>query len=431
MSRMSSRINIGVIGCARVFPAHLHGLKQLLDRGVDNFRITALCDIREEDALRFRKRGEGPPPRPSVVTHAVHDPLNAPHMYVSDLHPDTIPDVYTDWQEMLRSAKIDAVLILTPVFLHHRAALDSLRAGKHVMFEKPMAISVRAGRRMIEEAGARGLILGVAEVVRYLEGVRAAKFVIESGMIGRVQMWIAGGMGSLDWSPDRIVAKTAWRHQKLAAGGGPSLDGAVHRFHEIRYLCGEVDEISALAPRFEPVRVTRDERGQIVESVDNEVEDAYFANFRLTTGAVGTLFGGPAGHGEPSGMERGPVIYGSQGCLKLVRQFPHVVDGTAILDDGRRESAVAWFTAQATPEVRAAWFPHGVTNGFGLEALAFFNAIECGAPMETDGNEALRDLACAYGILESAAVNRPVKIADVLSGEVRVYQRDIDEHYGL
>jgi 1,5-anhydro-D-fructose reductase (1,5-anhydro-D-mannitol-forming) len=427
---MSSTINIGVVGCARIFPAHLRGLKELRDHGFNNFRITALCDAREEDALRFRKRGEGPPPRPSVITHAVHDPLNVPHMYVSDLHPDTIPDVYTDWRDMLRSARIDAVLVLTPVFLHHQVTLDSLRAGKHVLFEKPMAISVRAGGRMVEEARARGLSLGIAEVVRYLEGVRAAKFAIDAGVIGDIQMWIAGGMGSLDWSPDRIISKTAWRHKKLEAGGGPALDGAVHRFHEIRYLCGEVDEISALAPRFEPVRVTKDDAGQITDTVKNEVEDAYFAQFRLRGGAVGILFGGPAGHGEPTSMGEGPVIYGTKGCLKLIRVFPHVVDGTVILDGGHRSSAVERF-GDAPAELKERWFPRGIKDGFALEALDFLRSIETGTPMESSGDEGLRDLTCAFAILESATVNRPVRIADVTLGQVRAYQREIDEHYGL
>jgi len=428
---MSSRINLGVIGCAGIFPAHLQGLKQLRDHGFDHFRITALCDVRGEDALRFRKRGEGLGPRPIVATHATHDPLNAPHMYVSDLHPDTLPDIYTDWSEMLRVAKIDAVLILTPVFLHHRAALDSLYAGKHVLLEKPMAISVRAAQRMVAEARARRLSLGIAEVVRYLEGVRAAKFAIESGAIGRVQMWIAGGMGSRDWSPDRIISKTAWRHKKLEAGGGPALDGAVHRFHEIRYLCGEVDELSALTPHLEPVRVTRDEQGRVTDSVNNEVEDAYFSQFTLTTGGVGNLFGGPAGHGEPSSMERGPVIYGTTGCLKLVREFPHIVDGTIIGDDGARESAVDLFNRDAPANLKERWFPRGIKDGFGLEALDFLRSIESGRPMETHGEEGLRDLACAFSILESATLKRPVKVAEVASGEIRTYQRSIDEHYRL
>src|SRR5258708_26809203 len=127
---MSPQIRIGVVGCGRILPAHLRGLTQLRDAGFDNFRITALCYASKDEPLRFRIRGEGPVPRP-WVTHDPMDPLNAPHSYVSDLHPDTVPEVFTEWQEMLRSAPIDAVLILTPVFLHHPVALDSLRAGKH------------------------------------------------------------------------------------------------------------------------------------------------------------------------------------------------------------------------------------------------------------------------------------------------------------
>jgi hypothetical protein len=205
----------------------------------------------------------------------------------------------------------------------------------------------------------------------------------------------------------------------------------VHRFHEIRYLCGEVEEISALAPHLEPVRVTRDETGKVIESVDNEVEDAYFAHLKLTTGAVGTLFGGAAGHGEPSSMEEGPVIYGTKGCLKLVRVFPHVAGGTVILDGGQRYSAIELFASHAPAELKERWFPRGIKDGFGLENLDFLRSIETGKPMETSGDEGLRDLVCAYAILESATLNRPVKVADVASGKVHAYQREIDEHYGL
>jgi predicted dehydrogenase len=428
---VSSRINVGVVGCARIFPRHLQGFKALREHGWDSFRITALCDVREEDARRFRKRGEGLGPRPSVVTHLTHDPLNAEHVYISDLHPDTIPDIYTDWREMLRSAKIDAVLILTPVFLHHQAALDALRAGKHVLTEKPLAITVRAAQRMVEEAERHRVSLGVAEVVRYLEGIRVTKFAIDAGLIGQVQMFLAGGMGSADWSPDRIQDKTPWHHRKFEAGAGPVINGGVHRYHEIRYLCGGVGEISALTPRFEPVRVTKDETGRVIDSVDNEVEDCYFAQFKLPNGGVGLLFGGPAGHGEPMGMGDGPVIYGSKGCLKLKRVFPHVVGGTAVLDGGQRISLTEYFESNAPAELKERWFPRGLSDGFGLEQLDWLRSIETKQPMETDGREGLHDIACCYATLESAALNRPVSPAQVESGAAYSYARDIDEHYEL
>lgn len=419
---MSDVIRIGVVGCARILPAHLRGLKALRDHGFDDFRVTALCARKVEDALMFRKRGEGPIPRPSVITHAVTDPLNAPHMYVSDLHPDVLPDVYTDWREMLRAGDVDAVLNLTTLHLHHQVTLDCLRAGKHVLLEKPIAVSVKAGRLIVEEARARGLSLGVAEVVRYLEPIRVRKWLLDSGKIGRIQMWISGGMGAPDWSPDVIVAKTPWRHKKLLGGGGPAVDGAVHLFDQIRYLCGEIDEISALAPHLEPRRYTRDEAGRVVESVDSDVEDAYFAHLRFASGAVGTICGGVAGHGEPTSLPDGPVIYGSKGCVK----------GTVVvLDGGERAAGEALFASEAPSDLKDRWFPRGVKDGFALELLDFLRSVETGRPMETDGEEGLRDLACSFAVLESDALNRPVKVADVLAGAVDAYQREIDQHYGL
>lgn len=419
---MSSHVKIGVVGCARILPAHLRGLKALRDAGFDDWRITALCARDVRDALMFRKRGEGPPPRPSVISKAVTDPLNAPHMYVSDLHGDLLPEVYTDWREMLRRAEIDVVLNLTPVYLHHPVTLDCLRAGKHVLVEKPLAVSVRAGQHMVEEATTRGLSLGVAECLRYTERVRILKWLLEGDRIGRVQMWLSGSMGAADWSPDVIIAKTPWRHRKLQAGGGPAVDGAVHLFDQIRYLCGEIDQVSAMAEQFEPRRVIRDEAGRVVESVDNEVEDAYFAHLRFASGAVGMVFGGVAGHGEPTALEAGAVIYGTKGCIK---------GGQVVLDDGQRSPGQELFAREAPQALKERWFPRGIHDSFGLQWLDFLRSVASGKPMETDGVEGLRDLACSFAILESAALNRPVLVSDVLAGQVRAYQQEIDEHYGL
>jgi 1,5-anhydro-D-fructose reductase (1,5-anhydro-D-mannitol-forming) len=415
-------IKIGVVGCARILPAHLRGLKEIQSRGFDDWRITALCARKLDDALMFRKRGEGPAPRPSVIKYAVNDQLNAPHMYISDLHEDVLPEVFTDWREMLRVGDVDAVLNLTTVGIHHLVTLDALRAGKHVLVEKPFAISVRAGQLMVDEARARNLSLGVAEVLRYREGVRHLRWAIDEGYIGPMQMWISGGMGSLDWGPDRIIAKTPWRHRKVEGGGGPAVDGAVHLFDQLRYVCGEIDEISAIAPRFEAKRYTKDDDGRVIDEVENNVEDAYFAHLRFANGAVGEVFGGVAGHGEPTGMKDGAALYGAKGVLK---------GGELVRDGGERANLADLFNREASAVVKERWFPRGVNDFFGLELLDWLQSIERGQPMETDGEEGLRDLACSYALLESATLNRPVKVADVLSGRADTYQQEINAHYGL
>jgi predicted dehydrogenase len=415
-------VRIAVVGCARILPAHLRGLKSIQERGLADFRITALCARRAEDALMFRARGEGPPPRAPVTTLMTGDPLHTPHMYVSDLHTDILPAIYTDWRAAVEAPDVDAVLNLTPVYLHHTVTLAALQAGKHVLVEKPLAITVRAGWLMVEAARARDLVLGVAENARYARGTRMSRWALDSGLIGDVQMWIGGGMGAPDWSPDVIVAKTAWRHRKTLAGGGPALDGAVHTFDVIRYLCGEVSEVAAMAAQVEPIRVVRDKAGDIIQAVTNEVEDVFFASFRCDGGAVGTLFGGLAGHGQPTGMPDGPVIYGTRGCL---------VGGVAVLDGGARIIVDDHFTVSAPPGLVDQWFPQGLTDPFGLEMLGFLRAVADGHPIETSGAEGLRDIACSLAVLEASEARRTVRVADVLDCTIDGYQRDLNEHYGL
>lgn len=413
-------LRLGVVGAARILPAHLRGMQVLRDAGVDTFRVTALCARRIEDAAAFRRRGEGPPPRPPVSGND-RDPLAAPHRYVGDLHPGSLPDLYDDWRRMLDDDKVDAVLVLAPVGLHHRIALDALAAGKHVLLEKPFAISVRAGRAVVDEARRRGLVAGVAENLRYAEGIRAAGWIVRQGLLGEPQLWVSGGIGN-EWSPDKIVARTPWRHRKLEAGGGGAIDIGVHLFHYIRYVMGPIDEVSAYVKTLEAERVDRDESGAIVARVRNEVEDAYFANLRFANGAIGTTFWSWAGHGEPTALAPGPAIYGAAGCVK---------GDEVVLDDGVRAKTLQLFEERAPAELRRGYFPFEIRDPFALEFYDFLRAIEAGRPMEASGEEGLLDLAAAYGILESATANRPVKVADVLSGAVAGYQEEIDAFYHL
>ncbi|MBA2247487.1 MAG: Gfo/Idh/MocA family oxidoreductase [Chloroflexia bacterium] len=413
-------VRLGIVGAARILPAHLRGMKALLDANLATFRITAIAARRIEDAAMFRLRGEGPPPRPPVATNE-RDPLGAPHLYASDLHADTLPEIYDDWRTMLDDDVVDAVLILVPVGMHHRVALDCLAAGKHVLLEKPLAISVRAGQAIVEEASRHGLVAGVAEGVRFGESARAARWVIDQGLIGALQIWLSGGIGN-EWSPDKIVARTPWRHQKLHAGGGGAIDIGVHLFHLIRYLMGPVAEISAYARTLEPERFERDAAGKVTSSVVNEVEDVFLANMRFENGAIGTTFWSWGGHGEPTGLAADPAVYGSSGCLK---------GGEVVLDRGFRGEASDLFARGALPDLRERYFPGGIVDPFALEMLDFLTAIGANRSMEASATEGVLDLATAFAVLESATANQPVSVSSVLEGSVARYQEEINDHYGI
>ena len=76
-------------------------------------------------------------------------------------------------------------------------------------------------------------------------------------------------------------------------------------------------------------------------------------------------------------------------------------------------------------------FPLGLSDPCAIQNLDWLRAIAAGRDPETSGREGLRDLACAFAILESSLARREVSIDEVLSGAVDGYQREIDEHYGL
>lgn len=413
-------LRIGIVGCGRILPAHLRGYRLLREAGVDDFRITALVARRPEDAFMFRKRGEGPPPRPPV-SNDPNDPLAAPHSYVSDFQPEALPEVYPTVEAMLAAGVVDAVDITASLPVHHTIGLTCLEAGKHLMVEKPLAITVKAGRLLVEAAERRGLTLGVAETVRYQRPTRLARWLIERGEIGRPQMVAAVSIGTAEWSPDRIVAETAWRHRRLEAGGGASLDMGVHLAHRLRYLIGEVDTMTAVARVFEPERVRRDAEGRVVERVAADADDAFFALPEFEGGATGTVSFTWAGHGEPTRFPEGTIVYGDRGCLKGT---------TVVRDGGVREDGAELFAREAG-DARERYFPFGLTDPFALGYLDWLRAIRAGGQPETSGADALRDLATAYAIMESATARAPVAVADVLAGRIDAYQQPIDAFYGL
>jgi predicted dehydrogenase len=414
-------IRIGIVGCGRILNAHLQGYKRLRELGVDNFRITALCARREEDARMFRRRGEGPPPRPPVLDPATGDPLAAPHTYLSDFQDDVDVAIFTDYRALIAGGQVDAINDFTTLALHHQVGEAALGAGKHLLTQKPLAISVRAGRRLVDLARERGLTLGVFENVRQSPGVRAAAWAVRGGLIGEPQVVVTGGLGGL-WSPDRVVADTPWRHRKLQGGGGGSIDIGVHQMHWMRYVVGEIAAVSAAARTLESLRYRRDELGQVVEQVRAGVDDTYLATLFFERGALGQLWWSWAMRGEPLDIPGAPVIMGSQGCIK---------GDTIILEDGRRLLVRQQFEQALTVMEREQFFPLGLRDPYAIQQLDWLRAIERGADPETSGREGLRDLACAFAILESSALGCQVTIDAVLDGSVDGYQREIDQHYGL
>lgn len=413
-------IRIGIIGCGRILAAHLEGYRILREAGVDNFEITALCSRKAEDAQGYVKRGEGPPQR-KPVSDIPGDPLAVGDQYLSDFQPDTEVEVFTDYRDLIASDRVDAINDFTIHSLHHQIAELAFAAGKHVLSQKPLAVTMEGARRMCEQAEAAGVTFGVFENLRFDQGVRHQHWAFsDDGPAGEIQIAVMGNIGTW-WAPDLIVAETPWRHE-LVQGGGMALDLGPHFFDMIRYIGGgEIVSVTAQTQVVEPTRYLL-RHGERVDPVSCDADDTFYAHFELESGAAGTMFGSWGGHGTNTVLGDGPVFYGSKGR----------VTGDRIQLDGQEEQSLAsLYEANASAEMKERHFPLGLTNDFALSQLDWIRAIEDGAQPECSGAEGLRDLACAYAVVESDLAGREVSVAEVESGELREYQKPIDAKFGL
>jgi predicted dehydrogenase len=412
-------IRIGIIGCGRILAAHLRGWRLLREAGVDDFRITALCARRREDAEMYVARGKGPPQRPAV-SDIPGDPLAIGDEYLSDFQNDVEVQIYTDYRQMIAEAPIDAVNDYTIHSLHHKIALEAIGHDKHLLSQKPLAVSMAAGRQMCEAAEARDVTFGVFENFRHSPITRHLRWFFEWGPGGKPQMVLLGYIGAW-WAPNRIVAETPWRH-KLVEAGGISLDLGVHFFNQIRYVMGEIKGVTARTAVLEPKRVTLDAGGRIVADVDCDADDTFMAAIDTEAGAVGSLSASWGGHGEATKIGQGTVYYGAGGR----------VTGNQVTFDGERTADLAeLYRTGADPSLKQRQFPLGLEDSFALAQYDWLDAVRRRRQPETSGREGLRDLATAFAILESHQACRRVEVAEVLDGSLRDFQRPIDKQFGL
>jgi predicted dehydrogenase len=413
-------IRIGIVGCGRILAAHLEGYRLLREAGVEGFEITALCARKAEDALGYVRRGEGPPQR-RAVSAIPGDPLSVGDQYLSDFQPGTEVSMFTDYREMIASGRIDAVNDFSVHSLHHQVAEVAFAQGKHLLSQKPLAVSMEGARRMCEGAEKSGVTFGVFENLRFVPWVRHQHWAFSpEGPAGHLQMAVMGNIGTW-WAPDLVVAETPWRHS-LVEGGGMALDLGPHFFDLIRYISGsEVETVSARTQVVEPTRWILRE-GRKVDPVTCDADDTFHAHFRLASGAAGSMFGSWGGHGGNTVVGEGTVFYGSLG---------NVTGDTLQLDREEPQSLSALYRENASSDLQARHFPLGLTNDFALAQLDWLRAVERGGQPECSGAEGLRDLACAYALVESNLAGREVTLAEIESGALRSYQTPIDQRFEL
>jgi predicted dehydrogenase len=240
-AKLNHPIRIAIIGCGGISGAHVKGYLSYNDK----LRVTALCDIKP-DALK--KRGES---------------LGG------------VSKQFTDWKGMLKEmgGEIDAVDICLPHHLHGPAILDAAAAGKHIICEKPMCISLAEADAIAAAVKASGVTYMSAHNQLFTPAVVEAKRMIDAGELGKIlfirsqDCFIAGQVKREHWG---------WRADLKTQGGGELIDTGYHPAYRLLHLAGS------------PVAAVRGTMARFKQPIDGE--DTASVSVRFANGIIGEIF---------------------------------------------------------------------------------------------------------------------------------------------
>jgi len=174
---------------------------------------------------------------------------------------------YADWRELVSDADIDAVYVATPVNLHAEQTVAAAEAGKHVLCEKPMAMTVAECDRMIAACRAHDVRLGIAYYRRFYPAVTRIADLLASGAIGAPVFAQMIASEPFDPKPGQ---PRYWLVDRAQSGGGPMADFGCHRIELLLHLLGPVSRTTSIVA---------------TAALDREVEDTAAALLQFASGA--------------------------------------------------------------------------------------------------------------------------------------------------
>lgn len=332
--------DIGIIGCGKI--AQMRHIPEYAPRG--DVRIAGVYDQNQERAV------------------AVAETYGA--------------KCFRTYEELLAAPYIVAVSVCTANNSHAEITMDALRAGKHVLCEKPMALTPKDCREMVQTAELSGRRLLVGHNQRFLKTHKEARRLLADGAIGRLITFETHftHAGPESWSVD--AGKGVWFFDKDKAVFGAMADLGIHKTDLIRYLTGQ-EIVSSHA--FLETLDKKDADGNPIE-----VDDYAVCYYRLEQGAAGTMTVGWSNYGRE---DNSTILYGEEGVMKLYcdEKYSLIIerrDGQRIsceidqiqTNEGQTQSGVIDEFVQCISEGRASIID-------GKEALAsmeaVFEAISC------------------------------------------------------
>lgn len=338
-------INFALLGCGRIAKRHA----ELLGKGqIAGARLAAVCDSNASRAQAFSS------------TYGV--------------------PAYVSLDELLADRSIDAVSVLTPSGLHAEHAIAVARSGRHIVVEKPMALTLEDADRMIAAAESARVRLFVVKQNRFNVPVVKAHEALEAGRFGQLVL----GTVRVRWCRDQgYYAQDAWRGT-WAQDGGVIANQASHHVDMLGWFMGPVASIHA--------------RGTTA-LVDIETEDTAVATLRFRNGALGVIEATCAT--RPRDLEGSLSVLGSGGTVEI--------SGFAV-NEMRHWNFVQ---AAAGDDEVLSRFSVNPPNVYGFGHQAYYeHVVSClnsGNPALVEGKEGRNSLELVVGLYEAMATGREVE----------------------
>jgi 1,5-anhydro-D-fructose reductase (1,5-anhydro-D-mannitol-forming) len=283
-----------------------------------------------------------------------------------------IPNAFTSVADLLAESTIDAIYISTTNEWHEPQALAAIAAGKHVLCEKPLALSLDGARRMVAAAASAGVVLGTNHHLRNAATHRKMRELIQIGAIGRP---LAARVFHAVYLPPHLQS---WRVDRPEAGGGVILDITVHDADTLRFALGdEVAEVTAMTANQGMGRAG--------------LEDAVMGVMRFRNGVIAQFHDAFTAPHAPTGFE----VHGTEGSLfgrEVMAQQPM---GTVSMRRQGSEEEV----------------PVDHENLYERSVRCFNAAIRGESEPAATGEDGVQSLAVALAVREAAETSQTVRIA--------------------
>ncbi|HEX3074043.1 MAG TPA: Gfo/Idh/MocA family oxidoreductase [Ignavibacteriales bacterium] len=328
------KINLGIIGTG-LAARHLH--YPALQKLSDKFEIALVCNHTEPKVKSFSKLTGGTP--------------------------------YTlNYMDVLNSPDIDAVSIALPIELNYKVAKDAMKAGKHVILEKPLAANLAEASSLVKLASGYKKVFMVAENFRYRKVFQSAKAHVKKEDIGKVYSFIWNSLANVDVN-NNMWAQTKWR-QKHKYAGGFITDGGVHFAAALRLLVGDISEGSVFA-------------GSVNKRIGEQ--DTFSLQFTTKSGVNGllNLYYSVKGYYEDK-----LLILGTKGAIEISNNM------LKLNVEGKKERIETWEE----------------DNGYYEEFLDFYNAIVKKSKTASPAKEAYKDLEIMLRGLQAGEQGKRFKI---------------------